>query len=271
MSGILSAIEAVGQLFGGYGLVTLGPVKFRDIEVPEFIPVGGSHALHVVKNPGGARIIQAMGRDDADMSWSGYLEGPQAESRMQLLDSVRQSGAEITLAFGQSSFQVVVSSFTAEYHRRNWIPYKVTVTVLVDNAAAASSNAPSLLDDLNNDINSAAGFNLTAAVQTTITTAQNAVNVAGALGLNGGAWGSAMSALDVAQTGVVGLQSAADGTISGVATAAILTGNVLGVSQISNAAGALNTLLTASGNSAAGAQALAFIGRAITNLAGASA
>ena len=305
--GILGAISSIGNLFGGHGLVTLGPVKFTGIEVPEFIPLGGAQAMHVVKNPGGERIIQAMGRDDADMSWSGYLEGPQAESRMQLLDSVRQSGAEITLAFGQSSFQVVVSSFSAEYHRRNWIPYKVTVTVLADNAAAKTKKTPSLLDSLNNDIKKATGIDIGAGlsslnndiasatgfnVATTITSlsgdvgglsglvsdasaamsvAQSAVNVAGALGLNTGSWTSAISSLTTAQYALTGVQSLAENGISGIVDAAGTFGNILGVPQVGNAAASLSTLANTVGILASTVQTAPFIGRAIKNLAGASA
>lgn len=271
MSGILSAIAAAGQLFGGYGLVTLGPVQFQGMEVPESIPLGGKQAMAIFQMPGGQRVIHAMGRDDDPMHWTGYLSGGNAESRMQALDALRQSGAEIQLAFGQSSFQVVVQSFTATYERQNWIPYSISVVVVQDNAAKFAASSPSLLDSLNNDLNSALGFNVSAAVTTALQTAQTAVNVAGALGLNTSGWTSAISGLTVAQTAMITAQNASMGSIGAITAAAQTTGNILGVSQISDVAGALSGLVGNAQAAAETTQALGYLSRSIVNLSNASA
>ncbi len=270
MSGILSAIQAAGQLFGGYGLVTLGPVQFQGIEVPEHINLGGAQGLAVHQLLGGARVVQALGRNDDDLTWSGYLEGPYAESRAIMLDNIRQSGQPIKLTFGQQSFTVVVKKFTGTYKRRNWIPYSLTCLVVQDNAMAAAPGTPSLLDTLNNDLNSAAGFNLTAAA-TAISDAQVAVNVAGALGLKSSAWVSAVGSLTSAQDIIDTEQLGASGTISGIVNAAGVAGNMLGVSDISNAAGVLTSALNASATLANATTASGYVGRALTNLMNASA
>ena len=272
MSNILSAIAAAGQLFGGAGSsVTLGPVTFAEIETPERIPVGGEQALTVFKMPGGKRIVQAMGRDDADMMWSGYLEGPGAESRMLLLDSLRQSGTEIQLAFGQSTYQVVVKSFSADYERVNWIPYRIGVLVVEDNAASFGSQPPSLLDDLNSDLNNAAGFNVGSAAETAMTTAQTALNVTGALGFGGASWASALADVTTAQNLISVEQEANSSTIGGIVALAGTVGNILGVSQVANAAGVLGTVVSASDGLAASTQAGAYLTRAYKNLQTASA
>ena len=267
MSGILSAIDAAGQMFGGYGLVTLGPVQFQGLEVPERLPVGGKQALAVFTLPGGQRVVQAMGRDDDPIQWTGYLSGSNAESRMQMLDSLRQSGQEIQLAFGQSSFQVVVSDFSASYERSNWIPYSIAVVVVQDNAAQFATAQPSLLDSLNADLSTALG----STTQAGLTAAQTAVNMAGALGLNSSAWTGAISALNQAQTGLISAQNAASGNIGAITAAGQTTGNMLGVIQVADAAGGLNAALGDAQTLANTTSALAFLNRAITNLSNASA
>ncbi|HQT62775.1 hypothetical protein [Acidiphilium sp.] len=146
VGGILSALAGAGQLFGGYGSVTIGPVRLQGIEVPNSIPVGGRQMMAVHKLPGGQRVIDAMGRDDADIVWSGILQGPAAEQRMQLLDGLRQSGQEITLTYGTSVFTVVVAAFAASYERLNWIPYKIACTVVADQAASFGILGPSTSD-----------------------------------------------------------------------------------------------------------------------------
>lgn len=271
MSGILSAIQAAGQLFGGYGLVTLGPVQFQGMEVPDQINLGGEQQLVVHKLIGGQRVVQALGRDDADLSWSGFLEGPSAESRAIQLDRLRQSGQQLTLAFGQQSFSVVVRHFAGTYKRRNWIPYSITCVVVQDNAAASQAGSTSLLDTLNNDLNSALGFNVLSTTSSLISTAQTAVNVAGALGLKSSAWVSAVSALTTAQDAIDTERLAATGTISGVLSAASSVGNMLGVTDIASAAGELSTVTSAAGDLANTVTTSSYVGRALTNLMNASA
>lgn len=268
---ILSAIAAIGQLFGGYSVVTLGPVQLQGIEIPERIPLGGEQAINVIKLPGGQRVVQVMGRDDKDLTWSGYLEGPSAESRMNLLDSLRQSGQQIQLTFGQQSFSVVVKSFDPSYERTNWIPYTITCLVVQDNSAQFGAGPPSLLDSLNDDLNSALGFNVSATVSSALSTAQTVVNVAGALGLKSSAWQGATQAILGAQTAIGAEQALATGSITGVVTAAAVAGNVLGAPSAAGAAIALTNMANASAQLANSTAAAGYTGRASANLAGASA
>ena len=66
--------------------VILGPVLLRDFEVPERISFGGRQAIVVHRLPGGARVIDAMGRDDAEIAFSGIFSGPDATRRARTLD-----------------------------------------------------------------------------------------------------------------------------------------------------------------------------------------
>lgn len=276
--GILGAIAQAGQLFGGYGTpVTLGPVTLQNMQIPERVAVGGRQATNVIKLPGGQRVIQTMGRDDADMTWTGYFEGPGAEGLAQQMDSLRQAGQPIQFAFGTYSFTVVVSEFLANYERSNWIPYSVTVTPLQDNAASLTGQTPSLLDSLNSDINSAAGFDLTGDVaslasdaQSAISFAQPLVNAAGALGLKTSAWTSALSAVNTASTAIGAVQAASEGTIGGFVAGAVTAGNMLGV-PVQQAGAALGALAGAASALANSSVAAGFMGRTAKNLSNASA
>ena len=51
------------------GTLLLGPVLFRDFELPGQITWGGKQRLAVHHLPGGRRVIDAMGRDDAAIVW----------------------------------------------------------------------------------------------------------------------------------------------------------------------------------------------------------
>ena len=48
---------------------SLGSVSFRSFEVPATINVGGAQRLAVHRLLGGIRVIDALGRDDSDISF----------------------------------------------------------------------------------------------------------------------------------------------------------------------------------------------------------
>ena len=56
----------------------LGPVAFQDFEVPCGVNFGGRQRLALHRLPGGSRVIDALGRDDAQISFSGIFSGSDA-------------------------------------------------------------------------------------------------------------------------------------------------------------------------------------------------
>ena len=68
------------------GTPMLGPVVFRDFEVPERINLGGRQRLAVHMLPGGGRVVDAMGPDDAPIRWSGTFSGVDAAERVRMLE-----------------------------------------------------------------------------------------------------------------------------------------------------------------------------------------
>jgi len=133
-------------------VLTLGPVQFTDFELPATISWGGTQSLTIHRLPGGARIIDAMGRDDAPVSWSGIFSGPDATSRAHLLDQMRADGSVWPLTWQDFTYSVVIARFDANDRRSNWIPYRITCAVLSDNsgspAAVLLSAAQSVVQDL---------------------------------------------------------------------------------------------------------------------------
>ena len=132
--------------------LTLGPVAFAGFELPSSITLGGRQRLAVHKLPGGLRIIDALGADPADLAWSGIFTGPDAADRARILDALRVAGFELLLAWDAFLYTVVIESFQADYRSPWWIPYRLTCSVLRDEAAtlvtAALSLAPAIAADL---------------------------------------------------------------------------------------------------------------------------
>lgn len=132
--------------------LTLGPVAFAGFEIPSSITLGGRQRLAIHKLPGGLRIIDAMGADPADLAWSGIFTGPDAADRARVLDLLRVTGLELVLAWDAFLYTVVIESFEADYRSPWWIPYRLSCTVIRDEAASAVTTlvalAPAIAADL---------------------------------------------------------------------------------------------------------------------------
>lgn len=132
--------------------LTLGGVVFADFEVPETINFGGEQVLAVHRLPGGNRVIDAMGPDDADIRWSGRFRGSNAEERALLLDFMRRSGQQQLLTWSLERFQVVIREFTATFQQQFEIPYSIACTVLINETMAIAQAAVALIDALASDL-----------------------------------------------------------------------------------------------------------------------
>lgn len=126
--------------------VNLGQFQFALFEIPERISWGGSHRLAVHELVGGKRIIDAMGRSDRALEWSGLFMGQNATERARFLDTLRAQGGTQALTFGQLKYSVIVREFEAEYERFYQIPYRISCEVVADLANPVTTVAPASID-----------------------------------------------------------------------------------------------------------------------------
>jgi hypothetical protein len=125
-------------------ILTLGAVIFQDFEIPSSIRGGGSQQLDIKKFLGGTRTIDAMGRDEDPIAWSGRFRGSTAESRCQQLNGMRIVGQPVELTWSSFRYQVVIEKFTFDYESPLEIPYQISLSVLVDQTVPI----PSLLQTI---------------------------------------------------------------------------------------------------------------------------
>ena len=111
-------------------ILSLGPIIFRDFEVPSSITFGGRQRAAVRYLGSGQRVTDALGPDDATVSFAGILSGPDATARAQELDTLRSLGQPLTLAWNTLVYSVLISQFRAEYRTRLWIPYRISCLVI---------------------------------------------------------------------------------------------------------------------------------------------
>jgi len=272
MSEFLGIVSALATLAGSGPPVVLGPVVFNDIEVPQELPWGGSQQLIIHKLPGGARVVDAVGRDDLDLAWTGYLEGPEAIGRALQLDQLRVSGLPYPLTWDSLNFTVIVREFIAHQRHANWIPYSIKCVVLVDNSASFGIGGQSLLGSLGNDLASALNVALPViqTVQTAIGVAQTALGVVGAVTKGGVGFTNTLLALSTAQAAVGDALSISDGTLAGVAGGVAGIAGILGTSSAQVAVSRIATFVGAAGQLAGTLYQSGFLNRATINLNNAS-
>lgn len=219
--------------------LTLGPVGFTGFEVPERLEFGGAQRLSVHELPGGVRVVDAMGGQDAQISWSGAFSGPDAADRARVLDALRVAGLPLPLSWDAFFYTVVIAELRAEYSTPWWIPFRLVCTVVQDVAAELVEAATSLASSLAADLAQAAAY-------ADVSTATAALGVDGATTSSTAAYAGAASALQQVQGGLDAQMDAA-----GMALAST----------------DLPTSVSAAGTLAQVSAALGFVGRAQLNLA----
>jgi hypothetical protein len=162
--------------------VNLGAFQFALFEIPEKISWGGSQRIAVHELVGGQRQLQAMGRSDRSLIWSGLFMGLNATERARFLDTLRAQGAPQTLTFGQLAYSVLLKEFEPDYERFYQIPYRIECEVIADLANPVTSLAPASIDsDILTDYNAASllagpiGDSILTALLVTVGTAISAV------------------------------------------------------------------------------------------------
>lgn len=129
-------------------VIKLGDFEFGHLEVPEHINFGGDQKIAVHELVGGQRVVDAMGRSDADITWSGIFLGSAALQRARYLDSLRIAGQSLLFTYSQFNYRVVIKSFTANFERYYQIPYQITLEVVSDLTQSVTTITSLSFDDV---------------------------------------------------------------------------------------------------------------------------
>jgi hypothetical protein len=168
--------------------LTLGEILFTDFEVPASITFGGDQTVALHRLQSGARVIDTLGPNDADIRWSGVISGADAGLRAQMLDQLRITGTAASLTWDTFYFTVIITELHFSFNNSWWIPYKIRCIVADDPSIETSTSAISVLAAVTADLVSASAY-------TDASAALAAVNVAGAAGAGNAAYATASTAI----------------------------------------------------------------------------
>ena len=139
-------------------LLQLGSIDFDGFELPSSIGFGGAQQLAVHKLVGGARVIDALGRDDASVEWSGVLTGSDAADRARTLDAFRVAGNLQTLTWDAFCYSVIIAKLRMDFRNPWWIPYRISCTIERDLAQGITIVPPTDTASVLADLASAGQF-----------------------------------------------------------------------------------------------------------------
>jgi hypothetical protein len=238
----------------------LGPIAFQDFELPSGVNFGGRQRLAVHRLPTGSRVVDTLGRDDAEICFTGIFTGPDATLRARSVDEMRVAGLTLPLTWDVFFYTVLISEFCADYRNAWWIPYHIRCTVLQDEASSLAQLAVSLASTVLGDVTSAVGHAWDAGLD--LSGLQAMLAAPGATTLGTAAFASAQADLTGAQAAIAASTGAADATLTTVNFGAISTAEdgIDGLTAATDASGQLASLVSAN----------AFIRRAAINLGNAS-
>jgi len=139
--------------------LTLGGFTFDEYSTPSEMMGGGKQAMVIHKLPGGARVIDTLGPDEDNVTWSGLFYGNDSYQNMLALDGMRAAGQVISLTWGGQFRSVIIDSFVYKVRRLPvWGTYTISCTVYQNPALGNLTSLPSsTMDDLvSSDLGTAA-------------------------------------------------------------------------------------------------------------------
>lgn len=113
-------------------VLTLGGFQFGGdgFSAPAAMPGGGRQAMVVHKLPGGSRVINTLGPDEANPTWSGFFFGETAYNDALAVDAMRAAGNVLPLVWGGSFRLVIIESFEYQVTRQFMkVDYRISCVV----------------------------------------------------------------------------------------------------------------------------------------------
>jgi len=129
--------------------LVLGGIVFDDWSTPDRMPFGGAHAMAVHKLPGGSRVVDTLGPDEADIRFTGLMYDNNAIGVAETLDALRLNGTQVPLIFAGRFYLVIVARTKVDIRRfPQLIAYDISCLVVKNNMAGNLGSTVSTVTSL---------------------------------------------------------------------------------------------------------------------------
>jgi hypothetical protein len=130
-------------------VLTLGGISFTGFSTPDEMMGGGRQAMVVHKLPGGARVVDTLGPDEASIAWHGKFYQNNALGVALTLDAMRAAGNVLPLTWGGMFRSVIIDEFIYKAKRLPMlVEYKIVCIVVNHPALGGGGAIPAVIDSL---------------------------------------------------------------------------------------------------------------------------
>lgn len=138
----------------------VGDVEFTGLEVPESVTIGAKQQLVVHKLVGGKRIVDVLGVDYDNLSWSGWMTGSTAGDRVTALETLRDVGAPLAFSIDGYYFNVIIQSFNQRFEHvyRRFYSIELVIVSSLDTPITENALAGTLDNLINVDLGESLGL-----------------------------------------------------------------------------------------------------------------
>lgn len=138
----------------------VGDVEFTGLEVPPSVRLGAKQQLVVHKLVGGKRIVDVLGVDYDNLSWSGWMTGATAGERVTALETLRDVGAPLAFSIDGYYYSVVIQSFGHEFEHvyRRFYSIELVIVSSLDTPITENALAGTLDNLINSDLGESLGL-----------------------------------------------------------------------------------------------------------------
>jgi len=117
------------------------------------MPAGGAQAKVIHQLPGGTRVVDVLGPDEAPITWNGQFFGDDAYATALAVDGLRMAGMPLPLTFAGQFRSVLIDHFSYAIRRLPvWVEYRIACVVLNNPMAGPLPSVPAALSTLGQQV-----------------------------------------------------------------------------------------------------------------------
>jgi hypothetical protein len=143
---IPAGIPTSGPWWPGSVPLTFGDVAFNSEECPAHLPLPVVAKTVVSELVGGGRVVQSMGPQPQQVTFSGTFWNVNVATRVALLRSYCVSGIAQSLTWGVEAYTGILSKFEPTYQNVNRCDYSLTIEIINSTNGALTSTTPVSVD-----------------------------------------------------------------------------------------------------------------------------
>lgn len=125
-------------------LLMIGPFVFEGLEIPESISIDKKQRTTIYRTGDGTSLIDMLGDDYQEISFSGIFSGRRAAARLRQLDLLRAQGIALQLTWETETVVATIHALKIIYKSSMWISYTIKCYIVPPKFLSEIGNSESI-------------------------------------------------------------------------------------------------------------------------------